>query len=348
MTHHFRNSFIFTLICLALGGAVGYLYGGTFVAALNTIFIVAVLGVLETSLSFDNAVMNAKTLAMMDKKWQHRFLTWGMAIAVFGMRIVFPLLIVGIAAKIAPWQALALATWNPGEYERVLTSVHAEIAAFGGAFLLMVGLKYFLDVEKKLHWVTWIEAPLVRTGNLYMAEVAIVMTALIIVARLLPATEQLSFLAAGTLGLITYAMTQWIEILTGKSETRESSGGKLIAALAKSGLASFVYLEVLDASFSFDGVIGAFALTNNIFVIALGLGIGAMFVRSLTIMLVKKGTLAEYRYLEHGAFWAILALGTCMILGVFVHIPEIITGLVGAALISISFYSSRREDNATL
>ena len=93
-----------------------------------------------------------------------------------------------------------------------------------------------------------------------------------------------------------------------------------------------IYLEVLDASFSFDGVIGAFALTHNLFIIAIGLGIGAMYVRSMTIMLVERGTLAEYRFLEHGAFYAIIALSVIMFVQPLMHIPEVITGLVGAVV----------------
>ena len=93
----------------------------------------------------------------------------------------------------------------------------------------------------------------------------------------------------------------------------------------KSGLGGFLYLEVLDASFSFDGVIGAFALSNNM-IIALGLSVGAMFVRSMTIHLVRTGTLAQYRYLEHGAFWAIIVLGVIMLLSARYHIPETIPG----------------------
>jgi hypothetical protein len=117
-----------------------------------------------------------------------------------------------------------------------------------------------------------------------------------------------------------------------------------MSAAAKGGLGAFIYLEVLDASFSFDGVIGAFALTQNLFVIAIGLGIGAMYVRSMTIMLVEKGTLAEYRYLEHGAFYAILILSVIMYAQTMVHIPEVITGLGGAALIGLSLWSSIRHN----
>jgi hypothetical protein len=102
----------------------------------------------------------------------------------------------------------------------------------------------------------------------------------------------------------------------------------------------FLYLEVLDASFSFDGVVGAFAISKNILIIMAGLGIGALYVRSLTILLVDKGTLAAYRFLEHGAFYAIGALAATMLIGTFLHIPEYITGLLGAAFIGLSVISS--------
>lgn len=331
----FGGSIIFTVIALVLGGVVGFYSTGTMAGAMSAVMIVAVLGVLETSLSFDNAVVNAKTLAGMTPVWQHRFLTWGMIIAVFGMRVVFPLLIVGIAAHLWPIEAIMLAVKNPAEYERILSSVHAEIAAFGGAFLLMVGIRYFFDNEKDVHWVHAIEESLAKGGKLYMMEAAIVMVALLISAYLLPAEEKFPFLASGIAGLITYAAVQWLEVILGSEEE-----GHVTKNVASAGLSTFIYLEVLDASFSFDGVIGAFALSNNIFIIALGLGIGAMFVRSLTIVMVDKGTLAEYRYLEHGAFWAILALGAIMFLGLFVEVPEVITGLIGAVLIGWSFHSS--------
>jgi hypothetical protein len=120
--------------------------------------------------------------------------------------------------------------------------------------------------------------------------------------------------------------------------------------MVRSGLGGFIYLNILDASFSFDGVIGAFALSNNMIIIALGLSIGAFFVRSMTIHLVKKGTLAEYLFLEHGAFWAIIALGIIMLASAKFHIPETITGLIGATLIGLSLWWSvrhkRKEESA--
>ena len=106
-------------------------------------------------------------------------------------------------------------------------------------------------------------------------------------------------------GLLTFTA---VELLGHLLDTRR--GARDLARAG--GLGAFLYLEVLDASFSFDGVIGAFALTQNLFLIAIGLGIGAMYVRSMTIMLVERKTLAQFRYLEHGAFYSILALSVIM------------------------------------
>jgi hypothetical protein len=131
---------------------------------------------------------------------------------------------------------------------------------------------------------------------------------------------------------------------------QDAAGGpsELAKATGKAGFFLFLYLEVLDASFSFDGVIGAFAITSDPILIALGLGfIGAIFVRSITIYLVRKGTLAEYVYLEHGAHWAIGALAVILLVSIGVHVEETITGLVGVVLIGAAFLSSivrrRRE-----
>lgn len=344
----YKGSFLFTFAALLCAGFIGFKNGNI----LYAVFITLVLGVLEVSLSFDNAIVNAKKLETMDELWQKRFLTWGIAIAVFGMRIVFPLLIVLIAAHLGPIEAVKLAINEPKEYERILVSVHHEIAAFGGAFLLMVGLRYFFDQEKDIHWVKFIEAPLAKYGKLYLIEAMLVMILLILCTVFMPVDaehfhgsidnpfhKRLSFLIAGLLGLIVYAMVQWVEILLEGSENHE-----VTTTAVKSGLGGFLYLEVLDASFSFDGVIGAFALSNNIFIIALGLGIGAMFVRSMTVMLVVKGTINQYKYLEHGAFWAILSLGGCMFYGLFHHMPEVITGIIGAVLIGLSLFSSVRSN----
>ena len=336
----YKGSILFTLVCLALGIWYGWAMTGNVAATASMLWIIFVLSILEVSLSFDNAVVNAAVLKDMDDVWQRRFLTWGMVIAVFGMRIVFPLAIVAIAAGLGPMDALNLSLNNPEEYERIVSSAHVGIAGFGGAFLAMVGLSFFFDGEKDIHWITWVEEKLALVSNIKAAEIALLLLVLYAVSGMLPAEEALTFLIAGVLGLVTFIAVEAISTIL---EMREEAL-KLQGAVVRSGLGGFLYLNILDASFSFDGVIGAFALSNNMVIIALGLSIGAMFVRSMTIHLVKQGTLAEYRYLEHGAFWAIIALGAIMLLSAKFHIPETVTGLIGAVLIGLSLWWSIRHN----
>lgn len=262
-----------------------------------------------------------------------------MLIAVFGMRIVFPLAIVAIAAGLGPMEAINLSLNEPKRYEEIVSSAHVGIAGFGGAFLAMVGLSFFFDGDKDVHWVEWLEEKLSRFSNIKAVEIALLLVGLYLIAKLLDPADALTFMVAGSLGIVTFIGVEALgTILEMREEALAAQG-----AVVRSGLGGFLYLNVLDASFSFDGVIGAFALSNNMIVIALGLSIGAMFVRSMTIHLVKKGTLAEYRYLEHGAFWAIIALGAIMLLSAKFHIPETITGLIGALLIGISLWWSVRH-----
>ena len=334
---HFWGSLLFTVVCLAGGAALGWSSTGTLQGALSILFICAVLGVLEVSLSFDNAVVNATVLRDMSPFWRKMFLTWGILIAVFGMRILFPLLIVAIAAQLGPVEAVRLALADPARYETIITDAHVGIAAFGGAFLAMVGLKFFFDADKEVHWIAAFERRLVKFSDVEAVEIAVVLLALFGVSQLLPAEDALTFLIAGICGVLTFVGVDALgSLLKGSGDTLKTT--------ARSGLAAFLYLEVLDASFSFDGVIGAFALSNNLIVIALGLGIGAMFVRSMTVFLVERGTLAQYRYLEHGAFWAILALAAIMLASARWHIPEVITGLIGAVLIGLSLWWSIRHN----
>jgi hypothetical protein len=339
MFQYYRFSVIFTAICLALAVWYGWGSTGTVAGTAQMLWIIVVLSVLEISLSFDNAVVNASVLKEMDEVWQKRFLLWGIAFAVFGMRIVFPLAIVAIAAGISPVEAVTLSINDPDEYERIVSSAHVGIAGFGGAFLAMVGLKFFFDTDKEVHWIGVIERQLSAVSAVKAVEIGVLLLVLWGISSLLETAEALTFLVAGMLGIVTFIGVEAINTaLEIKDEKRRLAG-----AAVRSGLGGFLYLNVLDASFSFDGVIGAFALSNNMIVIALGLSIGAIFVRSMTVHLVKKGTLAEYAFLEHGAFWAIIALGGIMLFGAVVHIPEVVTGLIGAALIGLSLIWSIRH-----
>jgi hypothetical protein len=328
-TAHFTSSFVFAAIAVMIAFPVG-----GFAAVATVVF----LGVLETSLSFDNAVVNATVLANWNAVWRRRFLTWGMVVAVFGMRALFPLVIVGLAGQLGPLEAIDLAVNDPDRYGRILASAHHQIGAFGGAFLMMVFFKFFVARHKTDHWVAVIEAPLTRLGKMEAIEGALTLLVLLASAQLLEGQERAEFVVAGVWGVIIYILVKGLAGLLGGDDADAAHQA------VKQGVAGFLYLEVLDASFSFDGVIGAFAMTNNLLIIVLGLGVGAMFVRSFTLLLVERGTLATYRYLEHGAFWAIGALATVMLVGVSMHIPEAVTGLVGAALIVLSLGSSIRAN----
>lgn len=330
---YFTGSIIFTAIAIVIGFFLGAGSGMNIGWWLQAVFIVLILGVLETSLSFDNAVVNATVLQKMSHKRQQRFLTRWMVIAVFGMRVLFPLIIVAIVWHINPIHALNLAIFDPNTYAAILQSSHIVIAGFGGAFLLMVALNFFLDIEKESHWIGPIERIFKKAGELKSIEIIIGLLVIFIVGKLLPATDMISFIIASIWGIIWYAL---VDSIAGLLEKRQTG----LKNTAKIWLSLFLYLNVLDASFSFDGVIGAFALSKNILIIALGLWIGAMFVRSLTILMVRKGTLAKYKYLEHWAFWAVLALAVIMFINTRHEVPEVITWCIGAWFIGIALLSS--------
>ena len=333
--HYFRWSFLVTAIGLALAFWLGMQYSGTLGGALSFLLVGTVLAVLEISLSFDNAIVNANKLKNMAPVWQRRFLTWGILIAVFGMRIIFPLAVVAVAAWVGPLEAVRLAATEPEEYARLMHESHLSIAAFGGTFLMMVALQYFIDEDKEVDWLKTVEDRLRRCASIRGIAYGLVLVVILIVATLLPEMNQSTFLFSAILGLVVFTAVETLsEVLDAESDAQDIARA--------GGLGAFLYLEVLDASFSFDGVIGAFALTQNLFLIAIGLGIGAMYVRSMTIMLVDKQTLTQFRFLEHGAFYSILALSLIMFAQSIVHVPEVITGLIGAAIIGLSLFSSIR------
>ena len=337
---YYTFSLFFTAGCFALAAWYGWSSTGSITATLGILWIVLVLSILEVSLSFDNAVVNATVLRDMDPVWQQRFLTIGILIAVFGMRIVFPIAIVSLAAGVGPAEAVSLSLNDPQRYEQIVSDAHVSIAGFGGAFLAMVGLTFFFEEDKDVHWIAALEKTINKFSNVPAVEIGLVLALVYGVSTMLTPEDSITFLTAAILGLITFIAVHAIAAIIEEREARKKAAGEIV----KSGLGGFLYLEVLDASFSFDGVIGAFALSNNMIIIALGLSVGAMFVRSMTIHLVRTGTLAQYRYLEHGAFWAIIVLGIIMLLSARWHIPETITGLLGAVLIGLSFWWSVRHN----
>lgn len=320
-----------------MGAGIGYYYSNSWAGAFSAFVMVLILGVLEVSISFDNAVVNATVLKDMTPLWRHRFLTWGMLIAVFGMRLAFPLLIVGVVAHLNPWAALTMAAFHPDEYAKIMLSVHHEISAFGGSFLMLVALKYFFDENHEIQWIRMIERPLSHLGRLEAAEVGVVLLILWLISRQLEPAEGLAVMGAGIIGVLSFLAVE------GLGEFLNEPGAQHGQDLHRASLGMFLYLEVLDTSFSFDGVIGAFAITNNLFLITIGLGVGALFVRSLTIMMVEQGTLKAFVFLEHGAFYAVGALAAMMFLNLLIDVPEWVTGLLGATFIGFSILASVRH-----
>ncbi|MFD8337436.1 DUF475 domain-containing protein [Streptomyces solisilvae] len=374
----FGWSFAVTAIGLALAGV---LWGWQGLA------IVGILSILEISLSFDNAVINAGILRKMNAFWQKIFLTVGILIAVFGMRLVFPVIIVAVTAKLSPIEAVNLAINDKDKYEHLVTAAHPAIAAFGGMFLLMIFLDFIFE-ERDIRWLGWLEKPLAKLGKLDTFSIVVALVALLIAATTVATDvahgggdKSATVLLSGVAGLLTYLIVGGIsgyfedkleedeeddeeadgDEAVGEGEgvktaaspqqsgsgARGSSGASVVGLAGKAAFFLFLYLEVIDASFSFDGVIGAFAITNDIFEMALGLGIGAMYIRSLTVFLVRRGTLDDYVYLEHGAHYAIGALAVILLVTIKYEINEVITGLVGVVLIAASYWSSvvrnRRE-----
>lgn len=349
--------FRFPIAVTIVGIAAAAILGGPSIAG-----VVAILAVLEVSLSFDNAVVNATVLAKMDAHWQRIFLTVGVLIAVFGMRLLFPIVVVTIAGHISPVHAIDLALHHPHEYALKLTQAHPAIGAFGGIFLLMIFLDFLFE-DQEVSWLGPIERQLTKVGKLDQASAIIALLFLIVSATTFASKDAVQVLVSGTAGLATYLGVSSLSALfesdedevvdrlqTAEAQASSADGDaaegeaaprvKIPRNLARAGLFTFLYLEVLDASFSFDGVVGAFAITDMIFVIALGLGIGACYIRALTVYLVRKGTLTEYVYLEHGAHWAIGALAVLLFVTIRHNVPELVTGLIGVAFIGAALISS--------
>ena len=278
-------------------------------------------------------------LEHMTDKWRHRFLTWGIAIAVFGMRFLFPILIVAVFANLSMLSVAKMALNDANQYAHYLHLTHAPIVAFGGAFLMMLFLHYFLNHKKEIHWIKWIEEKLAHAAHIDGIETIITLFIIYLTQTQVAQEQRLSVVLSGIFGIILYLLIDGIsKFLEKKEEQRKAN---LIGSAARTGgLVAFLYLELIDASFSLDGVLGAFALSKDVIIISIGLAIGAIFVRSLTIMLVEKNTLKQFLYLEHGAHWAIGVLSIIMFFTTFHEVPEVVTGLIGLIFIIAALISS--------
>lgn len=331
-THPLRIFGISTFITVLLGGLVAYKLG------VVGLWLFVILVILEVTFSFDNAVINSKVLVRMSPFWQRLFLTVGIFIAVFVVRFLLPILIVMLSSRLGFTEVVDLALNKPVEYGETLHSAAPIIDAFGGTFLAMIGISYFMNRNKDIHWLRRTERWLSKFGKYDNFKVLVMLSVAMMLYLTVDVQYQSTVLVASLLGLMLHV---GLELFGSYFESKQSKATQLVGMAA---FASFAYLEVLDASFSLDGVIGAFAITNDIILIIAGLGAGAIWVRSLTVYLMRTGVLSKYQYMEHGAHWAILALGAVMLIKLY-HIepPEWAVGSLGLVFIVTAIASSAIE-----
>lgn len=348
LVKHFKWDLLITVAAIV----AAFLYGGAAVVPVTVMLIF-----LEIIFSFDNAAVNAKYLKKMNHAWRVMFLSVGIIIAVFGMRLVFPFVIVCLSGKVGPVEAwsLAMEKGDPhtaGTYGFILNSAHPTIAAFGGMFLLMLFLGFIFDAERDSTWLSWIEKPLIKAGHFDSMPVVTGGAALLAATQfLVPAEEKFSVLLSGVLGMLTFLLVNGLAaFMEAKNDAKQEaldaedgmSTGQALLLSGQAAFSMFLFLEVLDASFSFDGVLGAFAVTQDPIIIAIGLGVGALYVRSMTVYLVDHDALDEIEYMEHGAHWAIGVLAGMLLLTLHFHIADWAIGLTGLVFVGASIIHSLR------
>ncbi len=298
---------------------------------ITTLVIILGLIVFEMVNSVDNAIVNAYVLKTMSEKWRKIFLFWGILTAVFIMRGLLPLLVVWLSVpEIGFLGALkAMVESKPGVAE--LMEMRKGIILIGaGVFLLLLYLHWlFLEEKNPLFVVDKFIKP--HYGVWFFACAAIILVALLYLAR----TSPYLMLSAACGNAIFF-------IMYGLREQAEKQKKRIIGAASHiSDFSRLMYLEVLDASFSFDGIMGAFAFTTSVPLILIGNGIGALVVRDLTIRGIEK--VAKYRFLKNGAMTSIGLLGIFIISESFgVKIPKVLPTLITILLVGIAFWESHR------
>jgi uncharacterized protein len=301
------------------------------VSLVEEIAIVIGLIVFEVVNSVDNAIVNASVLKTMSALWRKRFLLIGIFTSVFLVRFILPLIIVWISVPTISASDLFLAFLGQSDIaHQAIEAQTPVILMFGGVFLLYLYVHWlFLEKKDPLYIERFLKQ---KHGVWFFAFAAILLVIIMYLARANP----LMMLAAA-IGSATFF------ILYGIKETAEESERSLVAGTSGlSDLSKFIYLEVLDTTFSFDGVIGAFAFTINLFLILIGIGVGALVVRELTIKGIDH--IAKYKYLKNGAMTSIGFLGLFMVIEAFgVDLPSFVPIIITFLLIGVAFYTSRRQ-----
>jgi uncharacterized protein len=301
----------------------------------ESILIIASLIVFEVVNSVDNAIVNAGVLKTMSVLWRKRFLLIGIFTSVFLVRFIFPLIIIWVSVPTISPQDLFLAF--TGQNQIAAEAIEAQkhlVLMFGGVFLLYLSLHWiFLEEKEPLFIERFLKE---KQGVWFFGFTAILLLVIMYFAR-----SDSGMMLAAAVGSATFFL------LYGLKQTAEESEHNLVkGASGMSDVSKFIYLEVLDMTFSFDGVIGAFAFTINLILILIGIGVGALVVRELTIKGID--TIAKYKYLKNGALTSIGFLGLFMVLEAFcVEMPSYLPMVITFGLVGVSFWWSKRELTTT-
>ncbi len=295
-------------------------------------FFIVVLGlvVFEAVNSIDNAIINAHVLKTMSKKWRSLFLFWGIISAVFIVRGIFPLLVVWISApEIGFLGALQMFFHSDPYSAELLESRKSLILIAAGVFLLLLYL-HWLFLEEKIPF--FVPEKLIKPnfGIWFFACAAIILVGLLYLSRYSPL-----LMLSAAVGNATFFILYGFREQAAKHEKKLLSGKTHLSDFSK-----FIYLEVLDTSFSLDGVIGAFAFTTSLPLILIGNGLGALIVREITIKGIDK--VAQYRFLKNGAMTSIGFLGIFMIFNSLGgRLPEYLPTLITLFLVGLAFWKSK-------
>ena len=292
---------------------------------------VAGLCLFETITSIDNAIINAEVLSTMGEKARRWFLLWGILIAVFAIRGFLPWLIVWATVPELGFIGALTATFSSDENVTRAIQTSAPILLAGGGIFLVFLFFHWLFQEKK-HYGLVGEQFIHKHGVWFFAVVSILLTVIVWFAL-----HQDPYMAFGAVvGSTTFFITHGFKANAERAEEELLEGKGHLSDLSK-----ILYLEVIDATFSIDGVLGAFAFTLSVPLILVGNGLGAIAVRQLTIGNIER--VKRYVYLKNGAMYSVLVLGTVMLLHAFhFHIPEWISPVATFLIVGYFFLKSVR------
>ena len=299
---------------------------------ISIILIIFGLTLFEIIISVDNAIINAEVLGTMSKKGRRWFLIWGIIIAVFLVRGLLPWLIIWMSNPSLGALGSLTSSFSSDPNVAKVIEESAPILLMGGGTFLVFLFFHWIFLESK-HYGLIGEEFIQKQGVWFFAVVSVLLA--IIVWQSIKINPLMAF--GAVVGSTAFFITHGFKENAEQAEKRMLEGSENMSDLSK-----IFYLEVIDATFSIDGILGAFAFTFSIPIILVGNGIGALVVRQLTISNIEN--VKKYKYLKNGAMYSILALGVIMLLDSFgFHIPSWFSPVVTFTIIGYFFYKSFKE-----